>query len=125
MKRKATTRDGDDAPRRHNPPPSLYTKRQMRRTDETECKAVSGRSVHRRSSSFVLHRDVEEREEIRWGRMNRRVVGNVKVDFHLGRSLLASNLSKGHAGNCQMGASHECVEYEMTAFRSAFNPVFY
>lgn len=57
--------------------------------------------------------------------MNRRVVGNVKVDFHLGRSLLASNLSKGHAGSCQIGASHECVEYEMTAFRSVFNPVFY
>lgn len=57
--------------------------------------------------------------------MNRRVVGNVKVDFHLGCSLLASNLSKGHAGGRRIGASHECVEYEMTAFRSVFHPGFY
>lgn len=81
-------------------PPLVLHKRQMRRTDETECKAVSGRSVHRRSTSFVLHRDVEEREEIKRGwmvvgqegwRTNRRVVGNVKVDFHLGCSLLTGN----------------------------------
>lgn len=47
--------------RRHSPPPSVLHKRQMRRTDETECKAVSGHGVHRRSTSFVLHCDVEER----------------------------------------------------------------
>lgn len=85
------------------PSPLVLHKRQMRRTDETECKAVSGRSVHRRSSSFVLHRDVEEREEIRRGwmvvghhrwRMNRRVVGNVKVDFHLARSFARKQLKQ-------------------------------
>lgn len=69
MRSREATRDGDDAPRRHSPPPSIYTKRQMRRGDETESEAVSGRSVHRRSSSFVLHGDVEEREEIRRGRL--------------------------------------------------------
>lgn len=46
--------------------------------------------------------------------MNRRAVGNVKVDFHLVRFSRTRNLSKGHASDCQTGAPYECVEYEMT-----------